>query len=189
MSKLHRILLIVCSYAVSSYAETPSSIDSFTVHENGGKPARIRVTDYPVTVVIFISAVCPMSIDYSTRITTLGKDYSSDRTRLIVVNSNYNETDKQISEQRKRSGLSVPIVRDPLGGLATLLQVYSTPTAVVLDQSGVVRYWGAIDDARNPERVTRSHLRLAVQAILAGKTVERSRTRVMGCTIKRQSLP
>lgn len=189
MKRLCVISAIVWVSSTLGGGETPNTVDSFTVREIDRAPTQIQVSDSRVTVIVFVSAVCPMSADYSARLTKLDKEYSPRKVRMILVNSNENEPDTQVNEQRKLSGMMLPVYRDPLGRVAALVQAYSTPTAVVLDQSGAIRYWGSIDDARNPERVTKPYLQLAIDAVLAGRTVERPRTRVMGCSIKRASAP
>ncbi len=189
MKSLCVILAIVCVSTVLGGGETLNTVNSFTVREIDRAPTQIQVSDSRVTVVVFVSAVCPMSADYSGRLTKLDKEYSHRRVRMILVNSNDNEPDMQVNEQRKLGGLTLPVYRDSSGRLAALLQAYSTPTAVVLDQGGALRYWGSIDDTRSPERVTKPYLQLAIDAVLTGRTVDRPRTRVMGCSIKRASAP
>ena len=60
-----------------------------------------------------------------------------------------------------------------------------TPESFVIDGAGKVRYHGRIDDAQNPARVTRNSLRLAIDAVLAGREVAQPETKAFGCTIKR----
>ena len=59
------------------------------------------------------------------------------------------------------------------------------PNIDVIDKANTLLYHGAIDDARNPARVTTKGLRLALDAVLAGKPVAITETRAFGCTIKR----
>jgi AhpC/TSA family protein len=188
MKSLIAITAIAC---VSPFlgGESLNTINSFTVREIGMAPTQIQVNANRATVVVFVSAICPMSADYSQRLTKLNEDYSPRGARIVLINSNDNETDEQVNEQRRLSGLKLPVYRDPSGRLAAQVQAYSTPTAVMLDQSGAIRYWGSIDDARNPVRVTKPYLQLAIDAVLAGRAVDRPRTRALGCSIKRLAVP
>ena len=60
----------------------------------------------------------------------------------------------------------------------------ATPTFFVLDKERKIRYTGAIDDNIDDEsKVTKKHLRDAVDSVLAGKPVEVEETRATGCGI------
>jgi hypothetical protein len=125
-----------------------------------------------------------MSAEYGERIGALYQAFSRQRVQMLVVNSNMNESDADVEEQRKAAALPFPIYRDTGAQLAETLNARATPTAVVLDSAGAVRYIGRIDDSRNPAAVKREHLRLALEAILNDRFVEVPQTRVLGCTIK-----
>jgi hypothetical protein len=43
---------------------------------------------------------------------------------------------------------------------------------------------GAMDDSQNPDRVKKTYLRDAVDAVLAGKEVPVDETRPMGCGVQ-----
>jgi hypothetical protein len=188
VKSIYAILTTIGCSCLPLYGGPPiGTIRSFAVREIGRESKQVQLGTSRATVVVFVSALCPMSMDYGYRLKKLNEDFSGQDVRIILVNSNQNESDTQVEEQI--SSLRIPVYRDPNGRLAELLAANSTPTAVVLDQSGTIRYSGAIDDARNPTRVTKQYLRIAIEAILAGKAVVPARTRVLGCSIKRSSVP
>jgi hypothetical protein len=160
-----------------------AEISSLTLKSTDGSTHRFRLADSRATAVVFISAVCPMSVEHSDRLSALARDYSGKDVRFLLVNSNVNETNAEVEAQRTAAKLPVPVYRDA-GSLAATLGATATPTAVVIDQTGVLRYFGMIDNSRIPERVTKELLRLALNAVLAGRPVEITRTRVLGCAIK-----
>jgi hypothetical protein len=53
----------------------------------------------------------------------------------------------------------------------------------LLDEERRLRYKGRIDDSRNPERVTVSDLRNAIDDLLADRSVRVSETTPFGCSI------
>jgi hypothetical protein len=168
--------------AVALYSQE-TRVQSLIVQTTDGARREFRPSESKVTVVVFVSAVCPMSAEYSDRLAELARQYSSKGVRFLLVNSNVNETNAEVEEQRTAAKLPMPIYRDQ-GSLANTLGAIATPTAVVIDQTGAQRYLGMIDNSRNPARVTKQLLRLALNDVLAGRTVEIARTKVMSCTIK-----
>ncbi|HYI93672.1 MAG TPA: redoxin family protein [Bryobacteraceae bacterium] len=148
-----------------------------------GSIQEFRPSESPAMVVIFVSAACPMSTEYSERIIQLAVDYSRHGVRILVTNSNQNESDTEVEKQRVEAHLSIPIYRDD-GAVAKILGAIATPTAVVIDRGGVTRYFGMIDNSRNPARATKHLLRSALDSVVAGRAVEIPRTKVMGCSIK-----
>jgi hypothetical protein len=60
-----------------------------------------------------------------------------------------------------------------------------TPESYVIDDAGVIRYHGAIDDSQNESRIRTRGLRLALDAVLGGKPVEITETKAFGCSITR----
>jgi hypothetical protein len=186
LSMNYRILVLaVACCGILQGSEPDRSVQALIVRDIGQGPLRVEPGDSRATAVIFVSTVCPMAADYGQRLVKLRDDYSRQGVRMLLIDSNDNESDAEVEEWRTALGLPFLVYRDPHTQVAEALQVYSTPTAVVLDQTGAIRYWGSIDDARNPSRVDKPYLRLALDALLAGKAVERPRTRVLGCSIKR----
>lgn len=154
-----------------------------------GKPVLVETQQAAVTVVAFLSAICPMAGDYSERIADLHRAYSGRGVRFLLVNANAHESNDLVTAHRKASGLPADVLRDPHGEAAAQLKVFATPSVVVLDRRGEVRYWGAIDDSRQPARVKNPYLARAIDATLAGLPVAVTRTKVMGCSIKASSSP
>lgn len=171
-----------CVFALSIQGQSPG-IGLFNLRNTDGSLQKVHTSDTPATVVIFVSTVCPMSMEYSQRFNQLAADYSQRGVRILIVNSNTNESDAEVEKQRLEAHITVPVYRDN-GNLADLLGAIATPTAVVIDRAGVIRYLGMIDNSRNSARVTRHLLRSALDSVLDGRAVEFPRTKVMGCSIK-----
>ncbi|HTM50872.1 MAG TPA: redoxin domain-containing protein [Bryobacteraceae bacterium] len=157
----------------------------FKLTDPRGVTAAVDPAPGNATVVLFISAVCPMSNDYVIRINDLYRDYSSRGVRFLVVNSNQNEEQAQVDDHARRAGFLFPVYRDPNNAAADRFGAQSTPEAFLLDGGGIVRYHGRIDDARNPARVKQRSLRLAIDAVLEGREVAAPETKAFGCVIKR----
>jgi hypothetical protein len=180
------VSVCILAATVSCGAQT---VSTFTLKKIDGNLSHFKPGDAPATAIVFISAQCPMSVDYSERLSKLGADYAAKGVRFLLVNSNVNESDEEVEKQRSAAGVTLPVYRDPAGQIAAMLGAVATPTAVVIDRNGQIRYFGMIDNSRNPARVTKQVLRMALDSVIAGAPVEVSRTRVIGCTIKNAGLP
>ncbi len=138
-----------------------------------------------VTVVLFISTICPVSNNYNTRMNGLYRDYSAKGVKFVFVNANQNESAAQVEEHARRAGFEFPVYRDVGNRVADRLGAQYTPETFVIGPDGAIRYHGRIDDAQNQARVQQNSLRLAIDAVLAGGEVATPATKAFGCTIKR----
>ncbi len=78
-------------------------------------------------------------------------------------------------------------IEDSDGKVGKAYGLKTTPHMVVIGKDGNVAYVGAIDDKAVSEgdpRTARNYVREAVNALLAGKAVEVTRTKSYGCGVK-----
>jgi hypothetical protein len=144
-----------------------------------------RAYGQDVTVVVFISTVCPVSNSYNLRMKELYRDYAPKGVKFEFLNANRNESQEEAQDHARRVGFPFPVSKDANNVMADRLGAEYTPESFVIDREGVVRYRGRIDDAQNPARVRQNSLRLAIDAVLAGRDVPAPETKSFGCTIKR----
>lgn len=156
-----------------------------TLHEAGGRKHVVALTNR-VTVVVFVSALCPISNEYVDRMIALYRDFSPRGVGFVFVNSNVNETDAEVRDHAAAAGFPFPVYRDHHNALADRLKASVTPEVFLLDRTGSVRYQGAVDDARNPARVKVPYLKEGIEALLSGRPAPRSEAKATGCTIKRE---
>jgi peroxiredoxin len=137
------------------------------------------------TVIIFISAQCPMVKAYAERIEKLAEDYRAKGVNVVGINSNVTESADDIKDHIKRENFSFVVLRDHGNKVADMLGAQNTPEAFFLDASNLLVYHGRIDNHRDPSRVQTSDLRNAIDETLAGKPVSKTEAAAFGCTIKR----
>lgn len=171
--------------ALTTVAET-----SLAVRASDG--TRVRIADLsraqPATVLVFWSASCPCVRRYQTRVEALGLRYPAGRVRVLAVSSNADESFEDALAESTRRGLRTPLYRDDGGQLAAALGARSTPTVVVLDGSGAVRFVGWIDNEHEPGDPARQRwLEQAIDGVLTGTRFE-ARTRTFGCAITRATI-
>jgi len=145
-----------------------------------GAPASVRTDAAKVTVVVFVSTVCPVSNDYRERYEALHRAFAGKGVQFAFVYSNKTETAADIRKHLREGGYPFPAYQDPGNVVADRLKARVTPVAVVLDGAGEVRYTGKIDDAVNPARVRQKYLDDAMRAVLAGRKVKTPATEPYG---------
>jgi hypothetical protein len=138
------------------------------------------------TVLVFWSAGCPCVRRYQERVDALIDAYPKDRVRVVALVSNAGEKladDLRVAVER---GVRVPIYRDEGGRVARSVGARSTPTVVVLDRKGDVRFLGWLDNERLPGVEGREPwLDEALAGVLAGRTDFKKKTPTYGCIITR----
>jgi hypothetical protein len=75
-------------------------------------------------------------------------------------------------------------VYDSTGAAGKAYGAPVTPTMVVIDTKGVIRYWGALDDQPRGEGEAKNYVAAAIDAIKAGKEVETTTSKPYGCGVK-----
>ena len=139
------------------------------------------------TVVLFIATKCPVSNAYNERMAKLAADYGARGVNVVGINSNSTEPAAEVKAHAAEKGLTFTILKDEGNRIADRLGAQVTPEAYLLDANGKLVYRGSIDNSRNADNVTANHLRDAVEAVIAGKAVEKAEVRAFGCSIKRVS--
>lgn len=154
----------------------------------GGKVKPVADDGRKATVLFFLMHECPVANTYAPEISRLQAEYAAKGVRSYVV---YVEEDLAVEKARghaREYGFKLGTLRDPGHRLVRATGATVSPEAVVLSPSGKILYIGRIDDrvadfGKRRVEPTRRDLRLALDAVLAGKKVEVSRTRAVGCYI------
>jgi thiol-disulfide isomerase/thioredoxin len=157
----------------------------FTLTDPNGAEVASSALGGDLTAVLFIATRCPVSNAYNERMSALYRDYASKGVKFIFVNSNHSEPAAEVQDHARKNGFPFAVYKDPNNRVADRFRAQATPEAFLLDAGGTVRYHGHIDDAQNPERVTKQSLRLALDAMLGGGSVDPAETKAFGCSIKR----
>jgi hypothetical protein len=141
-----------------------------------------------VTALIFYSTECPISNVYSPTLNALVDAFPAERFTMIGLCVDPDKTNADLREHAGEYALKFPVARDRSLHLARKYGAEVTPEAVVLDADGKVRYRGRIDDQfaarqkRNLNSVTHE-LKDAITALLAGKPVEKTEVKAVGCPL------
>lgn len=160
-----------------------------------------------VLVVVFTCNSCPYSVDYEDRIIELTKHYSnqdkeqSDEkktdaknakekkpTNLAVVAINVNLVKEDLlpamKERAKKREFNFSYLFDETQQTAKDFGATFTPEFFVLNRDRKVVYMGALDDNTDAKKVSRHHVREAIEATLAGTKIEVAETVAIGCAVR-----
>jgi peroxiredoxin len=138
------------------------------------------------TVLVFWSGECPCVRRYQERVDSLLDHYPADRVRVVGISSNAGEAYGDVLRVAKERGVRIPIFRDESGQVAEAVGAHSTPTTVVVDGSGKIRFRGWIDNERLPGDPDRqSWLDRALAGILEQRDDFSAQVPIYGCPITR----
>ena len=71
--------------------------------------------------------------------------------------------------------------------IANLFEAVTTPHIFVVDKDGILRYRGAVDDAKFRQKIpTKFYLDEAIESLLAGRLPEIQESPAYGCAIVRE---
>ena len=138
-------------------------------------------------VLIFIATRCPVSNGYNERMEKLAQDYQSKGINVIGINSNSTEPASEVKSHAAEKHLTFAILKDDGNKIADRFGANHTPEAYVIDASGKLVYHGRIDNSQKIEAITSNDLREALDAVLAGKPIQKTTSVAFGCSIKRVS--
>jgi hypothetical protein len=140
-------------------------------------------------VVVFVSSDCPISNRYAPELARLTRDYAARRVKLLLVYEDASLSGDQARAHRAEyyPALEVTSILDPSHVLAKTASATVTPTAAIFTAEGR-RYTGRIDNlyvavGRARRVATEPTLRLALDAVLAGRAVLAAETQAIGCHI------
>lgn len=137
-----------------------------------------------IVVINFWSAECPWAERADDDLLSYLDDWGDDVV-LCSIASNANEPQNLLAKIRDKRGLPF-LLYDEKQLVADLYGAQTTPHLFVVDEEGLLRYQGAINDITFRQRkATRNYLKEAVDALLAGRQPDPAKTHPYGCTIVR----
>ena len=186
--------LFLCS-ALCAVA-LPASGDSVTIRNLDGRPVQLLGPSARASAVFFIATDCPISNWYAPTIQQVCREYSARGVDCTLV---YEDVDLGASPKplddsvRKhleeyRYGATFPATVDRTRTVAKRAKATVTPSVVLVDRAGDIRYRGRIDNAyadlgKPRQKVTSHELRDALEAVTNGRRVATPESEAVGCYI------
>lgn len=146
-------------------------------------------------IVIFTCNHCPYAKAYEDRIIALDKKYKEKGYPVIAINPNDPEVNAEDSyekmiERAEEKGFTFPYLFDDGQEIYPEYGATRTPHIFILNKEGdknIVSYIGAIDDNfEDASAVKKKYAEDAIEALLKGEEPNPSKTKAIGCTIKKQ---
>ncbi|MBU3740860.1 MAG: thioredoxin family protein [Candidatus Kapabacteria bacterium] len=167
---------------------------NFVLKGTDGKSYSLAsLQDMKGAIIVFTCNHCPYSVKYEDRIIALHAKYLPLGYPVIAINPNdtvivpEDSYDKMI-ERAKEKGFTFPYLIDPTQETAKAYGARRTPHVFVISKvkkNYIVQYIGAIDDEpQDAAKAEEKFVESAIDNLIAGKPVEPSFTKAIGCTIK-----
>jgi thiol-disulfide isomerase/thioredoxin len=141
-----------------------------------------------IVVLVFLANHCPVVGHYEDRVIDFAKEYQGKGVRVVgvaVTGGGQRKVDDlpAIKKRVLDKGYGFAYGFDETQKIGKDYGVVATPQFFVLDKARVIRYTGSMDDNENPTKVTKTFLKDAVDALLAGKEVPVKETKAFGCGV------
>jgi peroxiredoxin len=141
-------------------------------------------------LVMFICRHCPFVVHVQDELARIGRDYSGRDIGIVAISSNDaaaypDDAPASLAEQARQVGFTFPYLYDETQDVAREYDAACTPDFFLFDRGRLV-YRGQLDDSRpgNGRPVTGRDLRMAMDAVLAGRAVPEPQIPSIGCNIK-----
>ena len=163
-----------------------STLENFKLADTSGTEQSLNdLKGKNGTVVIFVSAQCPVVKAYNERINQIAADLKAKGINVVGINSNATESLDWVKSDAAEVGYKFPVLIDKGNVLADRLGATVTPEVYYFDAKNVLLYHGPIDNDRSGRNPTTLYLRDASEAALAGKEIATKKASAFGCSIKR----
>lgn len=177
----------------SAVGQTLQPAAAFELQDLQGQTQILEQESEGLTVICFLGTECPLAKLYAGRLQTLFKTFSDQDVRFIGINSNRQDSAEELAEFVQVQGIKFPVAKDFDNVVADQFKVVRTPEVIVVDADMKVRYRGRVDDQYLPgvsrSKPEREDLKIAIEELLAGKTVSVSHTKPEGCLLGRVTKP
>jgi len=173
----------------STMVELGSEAPYFNLPNTNGKHVSIDHFRAEVLVVIFTCNHCPYAKAVEDRLIELGNNYSG-KADFVLINSNDVEnypadSPEKMAELSRNKKYPFPYLFDETQEVAREYNAVCTPDIFLYNGERKLEYRGRLDDNwQDPNQVKREELKMAINSVLSGNTIQFKQVPSMGCNIK-----
>jgi len=156
-------------------------LKEFTLREmRSGKTVKLSQYRGKPLVLVFMANRCGMTWTYEKEIGKLIKESKTKGYSVLLVHSNFEESDAELKSALETRNIPAPILDDKkTQSLALYLGAKATPTFYITDKRGILRYSGGYDNLHELPHPFPD----ALAAVLSNKPVKTPTARAVGCGI------
>jgi peroxiredoxin/mono/diheme cytochrome c family protein len=188
------LLVILLPATLLSAADIGARIEPFSLPDVYGRDRSLEeLAERPIVVVAFLGIECPLARLYAPRLQRLADEYVAHNVAIIGIDANQQDSLTDMAAFARQYGVTFTLLKDRDGAVADQFGAVRNPEVFVLDRDRKIRYRGRIDDQYGQgsssgyatTRIKSRDLGNALDELLAGKQVSRTKTPVTGCIIGR----
>lgn len=184
-------ILLITLAPFSAFSENTTLI----LKTSDGKEINMNTIKKGITVFEWFNPECPFvkKIYKNNFMPSIQEEYLKKGVRWFVVSSTNKDhqdfiTEEKRSELKKKMGITnAEMIYDENGDLGKSYGAKTTPHIMIFKEENLA-YNGAFDDSpeteSNPADAEKNYVKLALDALLSGKAVEKEKTRPYGCSVK-----
>src|SRR5688500_9547035 len=147
--------------------EIGAAVESFSLPDVDGKVQTLDgLKGKKGTVVVWLSAQCPVVKAYKDRINEIAAAYEAKGINFVGINSNATEDAAWVKSNITEFGYKFPVLVDKGAVLADKWGATVTPEVYYFDKKNVLQYHGAIDNDRSGRNITDHFLKAAFDSSL-----------------------
>lgn len=181
-------LLLLTSFTFSAFADSlpiGSKLEDFALKDTRGTEHKYsELKGEKGTLIVFLSAQCPVVESYNERINALAAEFKSKGVNFVGLYPNATECLNWVKHHSSKEYKFTTLV-DEGNVIADKFGAQFTPEVFYFNASDVLDYHGAIDNDRSGRNIEKQYLKTAFEEKLAGKEITQKDTRAFGCSIKR----
>jgi len=186
----HVRLLLAASLSLTTAtlaADVGQPAPAFSLRDEVGTPHTLAQYRGKIVVLEWTNPECPFVQRHyagKTMQRTLAS-FSGKKVVWLAVDSTSHNTPAKSKSWKAEQGFSYPVLQDASGEVGLAYGAKTTPHMFVIDDKGVLRYAGGIDDdPRGHSATPTNYVEKAVNALAAGQPVSPSTTDSYGCSVK-----
>lgn len=187
---LTAVLGVAVPAIAADTAEVGKPAPTFTLKDETGKEHSLAQYQGKIVVLEWTNPGCPYvrrHYQAKTMQNTL-KGFDAKKVVWLAVDSTSSNTPDKTASWKKEQGFTYSVLQDADGKVGKAYGAKTTPHMYIIDEKGVVRYAGAIDDDPRGKNATPvNHVKTAVDAMLSGQPVQEATTDPYGCSVKYKS--
>jgi peroxiredoxin len=186
------VLAAVLAYPAGAMAkpEIGKPAPDFSLKDQDGKAHKLKDLLGKIVVLEWTSPRCPFTLGHYERktMTSTAELFKDKPVVWLAVDSSYFANEKETKEWTGRWSIPYKTLMDADGKVGHAYAALTTPHMFVIDQKGILRYDGAIDDdAADVIKFKTNYVYDAVKALLDNKDVKVPTTQPYGCGVKYKS--